>query len=54
MLTHFMFLYMFPLIGVFVAGFLMQTSAALTITAVAMAAVPQIIGIVYILLGNST
>ena len=53
MLGHFMFLYMFPLIGVFVAAFLIPTKRGMTYTALAMAAVPQILALVYLLLGIS-
>jgi len=50
MLTHSMFLYMFPLVGVFVAAFLIPTNAALTYTSLAMATVPQVMAVVFCLL----
>jgi hypothetical protein len=50
MLGHFMFLYMFPLNGVFVAAFLIPTNAELTYTALALATVPQVMALVFMLL----
>jgi uncharacterized membrane protein YesL len=49
MLTHFMFLYMFPLVGVFAAAFFSPNNAALTYAALAVATVPQVIAFVFML-----
>jgi hypothetical protein len=49
MFTHFMFLYMFPLFGVFAAAFLNSTNVGLTYTALGMSLVPQILALVYLL-----